>query len=220
MKKSRPLPETPSRWAELAEQEGVRDKPIHEEKLSSASKITRRQYMLLRVLWKNLPPKKLDYRRLDLEKWINLARKMLNSYYSWGIYLDSFGGKLKEGNFFLVKKSQGDAANVKSEEVSNEVIFSPISKHTRQQSRERRKQLDQTPTKSTSVSLGRLSLEDQPNLPVTPTEDSEEEASDPEPMSTGHSLGPEEARREDYPKVDDEQIVNLATVNFLKALTD
>ncbi|PLB55280.1 hypothetical protein P170DRAFT_505893 [Aspergillus steynii IBT 23096] len=210
MDSGRKLPENPARWTEWAEEEDVRGKPIHEEKLSSASKITLRQYLLLRVLWTG-PFKKLDYQWLDLERWMKQAEEMLESHHSWKVYLDSFGGKPGEGNFFLVTTSQADAANVKSEEISQDVMFSPISKHTRQKSRERREQ-NQTPTKSISSSIGRLALYDKSTAPATPIVDDEDEtSSEPEPMSTGYSLGPKEIRHEMYPKLEDEQIVNIAT---------
>ncbi|RDH37517.1 hypothetical protein BDQ94DRAFT_157058 [Aspergillus welwitschiae] len=217
------VPATATKWAELAEKEGVLNTHIHKETLSSASKIKLRQYLLLRVLRKDSHRSKLNPRRLGLEPWMSQAKEMLQSYPSWNIYRESFRGKLEEGNFFLVKYSQIEAAKVKSNEISNNVMFSPVSKHTRQSTRERREKPNSTPTRSNLPSLEQLSIFDETTAtgPVTPgTEGNDDDFPEPASISTGGSLGPEELLREMYPPVDDEQIVNVALVSFLQALTD
>ncbi|GFN12324.1 hypothetical protein AtubIFM54640_010071 [Aspergillus tubingensis] len=221
------VPANPAKWAELAEKEGILNQLIHEEKLFSASKITLRQYLLLRVLRKKSHRTKLNPKQLGLEPWMNQAKDMLQSYPSWNTYRESFKGKHKEGNFFLVQSSQAEAAKVKSNEVSNSVMFSPVSKHTRQRTRERerkeRREPYTSPTKSNQPSLEQLTLEENTTAtePVTPGNDEDDDIfTGPPSISTGGSLGPEELLRETYPPVDDEQIVNVALVNFLQALTD
>ncbi|PYH67311.1 uncharacterized protein BO88DRAFT_391735 [Aspergillus vadensis CBS 113365] len=221
------VPATAAEWAVLAKKNGVLNKLIHAEELDSASKIKLRQYLLLRILRKRSQRTKLDPKRLGLEPWMNQAKGMLQSYPSWNIYRESFRGKLEEGNFFLVKNSQAEAAKVKSNEISNNVIFSPVSKRTRQNTRKRREEHTPeehaTPTRSNLPSVETLTLNDDTTskAPVTPgNEEDEDIFPEPPSVSTGGSLGPEELLREMYPAVDDEQIVNVALVNFLQALTD
>ncbi|KAL3248313.1 hypothetical protein ABHI18_012098 [Aspergillus niger] len=222
-KSQKDVPVTATKWAELAEKEGVLNQVIHEEELDCASKITLRQYLLLRVLRKRSYRSKLDPNRLGLGPWMNQAKNMLRSYPSWNTYRKSFRDKLEEGNFFLVKTSQAEAAKVKSNEISNNVMFSPVSKHTRQKTRERREEPYTTPSRSNLPSLKALTLDDDTTAtgPVTPVSKEEDDIfPDPASISTQGSLGPEELLREMYPSVDDEQIVNVALVNFLQALTN
>ncbi|GKZ30561.1 hypothetical protein AbraIFM66950_009572 [Aspergillus brasiliensis] len=214
-KKPKNVPATASRWAELAEEEEVLNRPIHEEEeLSSASKITLRQYLLLRVLRKRLRRTQLDPQRLCLAPWMNQAKDMLRSYPSWNTYCESFRGKPGEGNFFLVKISQEEAAKAESTGISKDILFSPVSNRTRQRTRERREE-HMTPTPS----LETLTLNDDTPAtgPITPGAKKDGEFFS---KSTGGSLGPEELLRDMYPTIDDEQIVNVALLNFLQAHTD
>ncbi|OJJ69020.1 hypothetical protein ASPBRDRAFT_658316 [Aspergillus brasiliensis CBS 101740] len=220
-KKTKDVPATASVWAGLAKKEKVLDQPIHEEgELFSASKITLRQYLLLRVLRKRSRRTQLDPQRLCLAPWMNQAKDMLRSYPSWNTYCESFRGKAGEGNFFLVKTSQEEAAKVKSTGISKDILFSPVSNRTRQRTRERRREEHMTPTnKSNPPSLETLTLNDDipATGPVTPGAKKDDELIS---NSTGGSLGPKELLREMYPTIDDEQIVNVALLNFLQALTD
>lgn len=92
-KSQKDVPATATKWAELAEKEGVLNQVIHEEELDCASKITLRQYLLLRVLRKRSYRSKLDPNWLSLEPWMNQAKNMLRSYPSWNTYRKSFQGQ-------------------------------------------------------------------------------------------------------------------------------
>lgn len=114
---------------------------------------------------------------------------------------------MDEGNFFLAKVSQLEAAKVESDEISDDVIMSPVSNRTRQQILKKREEQNQTPTKSSSISLEGLTLDDR--TPFTP-DNLEEDDPFKDPASlTAESLGPREIRNEMYPKIDDEQVVTL-----------
>ncbi|GAQ40819.1 hypothetical protein AtubIFM55763_006893 [Aspergillus tubingensis] len=220
------VPATAAQWVEMAKKKGVLNQSIYEEELFCASKITLRQYLLLRVLRKRSYRTKLDPKRLGLEPWMDRAKDMLRSYPSWNTYRESFRGNPKEGNFFLVKNSQAEAAKVKSDEVSAKVIFSPVAKRTRQSTRERREQREQphtTPSRLNPSSFEKLTINDDTTAaaPATPANEGNHDVfSEPASASTGGSLGPEEIMNEMYPPVDDEQIVNVALVNLLQAITD
>ncbi|GKZ44886.1 hypothetical protein AbraIFM66951_007214 [Aspergillus brasiliensis] len=146
---------------------------------------------------------------------MNQAKDMLRSYPSWNTHRENFRGNPEERNFLLVKNSQEEAAKVKSNGISKDILFSPVSNRTRQRTRERRREEHMTPTPS----LETLTLNDDipATGPVTPGTKKDGEFFS---NSTGGSLGPEELLRDMYPTIDDEQIVNVALLNFLQALTD
>ncbi|KAH8427954.1 uncharacterized protein LDX57_005660 [Aspergillus melleus] len=205
------LPSTPKNWETMVAAAGISDKQIHDEQLPSASKMKLRHCLLLRVLWKPVKLSSFTPKQFDLDEWMKPARDMLNSYHSWKVYLKSFTGRkpMGEGNFFLAKISQLEAAKVESDEISDDVIMSPVSNRTRQQILKKREEQNQTPTKSSSISLEGLTLDDR--TPFTPDNLEEDDPfKDPAPL-TAESLGPREIRNKMYPKIDDEQVVNVAT---------
>lgn len=86
------------------------------------------------------------------KKFIDEANHTLREYDSWKIYCDRFEDgrerNQKEGNFFLAKLYQNNAAKVESKEVSESIISSPAN-HTRSRAQRRAliEELDQSPTK-------------------------------------------------------------------------
>ncbi|GES66237.1 hypothetical protein BO78DRAFT_412610 [Aspergillus terreus] len=145
---------------------------------------------------------------------------MLKNYRSWQVYRQSFGTSSGEGNFFLAKSFQLDAAMVQSSSADTEVTISPIAKRTRAKLKERRPAPDLTPTKSARVAMERLQISDDlDDVPLTPglEQDSPLEGSTP-PLD--QVSGGSEAFWETHSNTEDEQIVNTALVNFLKAIVE
>ncbi|KAI9039976.1 uncharacterized protein KD926_008666 [Aspergillus affinis] len=198
------LPSAPQNWKNMVAAARISDKQIHDEQLPSASKMKLRHFLLLRVLWKPVKLSSFSPKRFDLDTWMGPARDMLNSYHSWQVYLESFRGTKPtgEGKFFLAKISQLEAAKVESDEISDD---------------RRREEQNKAPTKSSSIPLEGLTPNDL--TPSTPEDLEEDDPFKSRTPLTAESLGPREIRNEMYPKIDDEQVVNVATLNFLKAIT-
>ncbi|PYI12398.1 hypothetical protein BO78DRAFT_412610 [Aspergillus sclerotiicarbonarius CBS 121057] len=207
------IPHSETKWREMITAEGLADSSIHTEQLASASKFEFRHFLLLRVLWKSIPGRVFDPKQFDLADWIAPAKEI-------------FGGQIKEGNFFLAKLFQLEAASIQSKEADIDIYLSPVSSRTRQKLQQKDQPQEgnpgphATPTKSNWVGgvvsphvdeevlddIKHLNLDDSSWLDQT------------SPF-TNDSPGPEELLSEMYPRSKDEQIVNTALVNFLKALT-
>lgn len=213
------IPHSSTRWGRIAAQEGVAGKSIHDVELDSASKIQLPQFLLLRVLWKEIDLKYFRSDRFGLGQWMEKAIRMLEDYDSWKEYRNKFDDTRVEGNFFLAKLFQIEAATARGTDDEVDVIASPISKRTRTKTQQNLDPLA-TPSKSNQPALDqRVLIEGIEGLSLPPSERRLAESPDCEPPSTGRSHGPPELWHEMYPKSEDEQIVNAALVNFLKAIT-
>lgn len=96
-------------------------------------------------------------------------KDMLKNYRSWQVYRHSFGTNSGEGNFFLAKSFQLDAAMVQGSSADTEVTISPIAKRTRAKLKERRPAPDVTPTKSARVAMERSQISDDlDDVPLIP----------------------------------------------------
>ncbi|PYH89305.1 hypothetical protein BO71DRAFT_423098 [Aspergillus ellipticus CBS 707.79] len=183
---------------------------IHSTTLNSASGITEKQYLLLRVLWIAAPGQQFNSDRFGLGPWKQQADKLLATYRSWDSYHRTFAGStILEGTFALAKRYQAQAAASREEMFRSQVTFTPVAQRTRHkmsslEQRMRQVQLE-TPTKSTG------------RPPTTPgTEDVDDTDEEETPF---RSPGPQEIMDLMYPPTKDEQIVNTALVDFLNALT-
>ncbi|PGH02101.1 hypothetical protein AJ79_07738 [Helicocarpus griseus UAMH5409] len=126
-----------------------------------------------------------------------------------------------EGNFFLVKNFQEEASRVETDNpVDDDIIITP-SKHNHKKELERRRQVMQTPTKSTTSPFQTFNLDDYDNMnPITPIMTlADLSLFDPSPSSAGLSDESDETYGEKAHGAEDEQTVNAAIVIFLKALT-
>ncbi|KAL1852194.1 hypothetical protein Plec18170_005919 [Paecilomyces lecythidis] len=147
------VPTTRGIWEKEVSREGLTGSSIHEVELQSASNIQYGQYLMLRVLWKDTAPKKIDLKALELDHWTKLAKERLKDYDSWNRYCQNFGNEhIQEGTFSLVTYYQRQAFKTEiKEDIRPQVIFSPVANRTRAKQREfmesmRKLQL-QTPTK-------------------------------------------------------------------------
>ncbi|OJJ85315.1 uncharacterized protein ASPGLDRAFT_81751 [Aspergillus glaucus CBS 516.65] len=184
-------------------------------------------------MYDHLDPKKFG---LD-QKFIDEANHTLREYDSWKIYCDSFEDgrerNQKEGNFFLAKLYQDNAAKVESKEVSESIISSPAN-HTRSRAQRRAliEELDQSPTKlkadanaSKSLPTGSngvkkllaLKLKDAREPPNGPDELPKTPSPTDSPISYqwGSPDSPAWIPNETFPKSIDEQIVNTALAAWI-----
>lgn len=216
-------PRVPYEWKKMAEEKGITSLSIHNEELPSASKIKLRQFLLLRVLWKEIQPAGFKPSKFGLDRYIQQAKKMLKGYRSWNSYCASFdSSEREEGNFFLAKLFQEDTKKVESNDVGANIFISPISKRTRGKTREKDGAKDtsddpySTPTKSSWTDrIENLHLVDESQM----IEDfSGDNLWSPWNMVKKDTPGSQEWN-DTTPKSQDEQIVNTALINFLKAIT-
>ncbi|KAL2817284.1 hypothetical protein BDW59DRAFT_175528 [Aspergillus cavernicola] len=196
------LPESIDEWTVAVAHENLTSVSIHDMSLVSASKFGLSEFLPLRVIWRAVESTKFKGGDYELDHWMDDAKKYLKTYPSWSVYQQSFrlNKQPGEGNFYLAKLFQMDAAAVQSKEITNNVVFSPIK--TRSMMKAAHDHYA-TPTKSR-------------NLAGDPASDSSIFQDIP---STRGSRGPEELWKQLYPKAEDEQIVNTALVNFLRAIT-
>lgn len=216
-------PRTPYEWKKMAEEKGITSLSIHNEELPSASKIKLRHFLLLRVLWKEIQPADFEPSKFGLDRYIQQAGKLLKGYRSWNLYCTSFdSSETEEGNFFLAKLFQEHTEKVESNDVGANIFISPISKRTRGETREKGGAKNTgddpyaTPTKSSWTDrMENLRLDDESQMIEDFLGDSLWSTWN---MIKRDTPGSQELN-ETKPKSQDEQIVNTALVNFLKAIT-
>ena len=147
---------------------------------------------------------------------ITKADEKLGSYGSWKSYHESFTRqKPKEGNFFLAKLFQDQTMEIKSDGVSSSI--SRKETHSMTQGEENRKEPPQTPTKSGGMITGEAAFATIEGA-VRSVEGRETFFTPSMPGSNVSSeYTPDD---EQYTMTIDEQIVNTALLNFLKAITE
>jgi hypothetical protein len=212
------LPETEDEWLDKTRSSGLSEQStiFDLEKCKSGSKIDKKQFLLLRVLWKqDIPISKFKSQR---KKWIDdscfwKAQILFKKMPSFKLYLDSFDSRdlvpfPDLGTFSLVRFYQ---LSVKSTQFNETVSakFSPIAKRTRfalAQSNELRDELNASPTPG--VELEAAYDDDSPTSDIDMSKltlEALSEISDWDPLSSAPT--------------EDEQIVNTALVDFLNAAT-
>src|SRR5436190_20256467 len=89
--KVEPWPNTKENWVKALRQAGIHNQSIHTfTPMRSASKITREQYLLLRVLWPSLEQiSHFDPEKFDLGKTYKDACRFLNQFSPFLHYLES-----------------------------------------------------------------------------------------------------------------------------------
>lgn len=192
---------------------------MHDQAFNSASKFTWKSFLTLRVLRKHVKPDAFDFRTVGLgQDLIDKAGEKLRNYNSWGSYGESFeeGQKAKEGNFFLAKLFQDQTTEIRSNEVSSSI--SPKKTRSMTRKEQNRQEPPQTPTKSGGIVTGEAALNEIDNA-IRISEGGSGEAFVTPPIP-GSNVSSEYMPDDQYTKTIDEQIVNTALINFLRAITE
>ncbi|KAJ5081461.1 hypothetical protein NUU61_009725 [Penicillium alfredii] len=212
------LPSKEAEWHHRVAEFQLTGETIHNAKLKSASTIDETQYLLLRVLWIESAAFQLDLNRFELADWKKKADSLLGGFASWHNYRQSFSGTpidIPEGTFAVARKYQLQAAQATDKILRPSVELSP--RQTRSMTARLARQLAQahleTPTKSTGNP--KYPRDDDSEI----DEDSGDEEEEEEEETPFYSPGAGEIRTLMYPQTKDEQIVNIALVDFLNALT-
>ncbi|KAI9367111.1 hypothetical protein BJX61DRAFT_538326 [Aspergillus egyptiacus] len=207
------LPDSIPKWQAAVAREGLTGISIHGRTLDSASKFQLPEFLLLRIIYAKYSAKQLNAVKFGLEEWVKLAETKLNNFDDWTEYLHSFGDDLPKGRFFLARLFQGDTMTVKSEEVDDEVRFSPIVTRSKKST---------TPNIPADSPLKSRSKETEPSLlpigdlSLESRESSPEESISPSPRTPRWAEPPEAC-----PSTAclDENTVNTALGNLLRAIT-
>jgi len=228
------LPATPSKWRKQIAKAGLQGQSIFDlDAYNSGSDITHDQFLLLRVLWLKKDQHEFSENVLD---WIpdqnfKKAKQLLSCMGSWHKYLDSFNQTAAElheqmlpdlGTFSLVRDSQCEVERIDKDNSTESSKFTPIAHRVRdRRALQNRQQDPSTPTpaqrfsdltpealKDADDELNKLDLNDTPSLPESSATIKSDVLS---PFSPAAAAS--------FPPTKDEQIVNLALVLFLKAVT-
>lgn len=217
-------PATDDDWKRQMERDGLTGQTIHGQIFPSASKFTRKDFLTMRILRQPVKPDNFNFENFGLgQDLIRDAKKRLSRYKSWESYRNSFrkGKHPEEGSLFLVKLCQNETKGAETSEISSSISPKKTRSVTQQEETEKAGHRPQTPTTSSGMITGQeayrqisehiqwseeLSAEE---VPLSPS------SKDSSPLSEYISS---EARRSR--KTADEQIVNAALLNFLKAITE
>jgi hypothetical protein len=232
------LPATAAEWRKQIERAGLQGKSIFDlDTYDSGSKITHKQFLLLRVIW--VKEGQSVFSRTH-QNWIptheyNEAKRLLKASPCWQRYLASFertavdlrGKEFPDlGTFSLVREGQCEVERIAhSEDPSESLKFSPVAHRTRSRTAlENRAQEPSTPTPKParpapvtpknfmkSVDLPEAGSSDTPFPPESST------AKKSDILSPWSPVSPEAAVY--LTATPDEQIVNMALILFLKAAT-
>ena len=202
--KSSDFPRTPAEWEKA--QKNLKVPNFHAlSKLDSGSEIARPQFLLLRALWDVQKQYLFKIEEWLQEEYVQRAVSFLAECQDWNSYLGSFNRGIKFeqrpfpslGDFTLVKYSQFEADTVQEKNSSENVLW--LQPKTRSMTAREKAQKEgemATPSKVRADQKQYL----------------------PQGMSPWSA-----ARKADqkvlYPPTEDEQIVNVALLNFLTVLT-
>lgn len=241
--KAEPLPSTKENWVKATRQAGIHNQTIHTfTPMRSASKITREQYLLLRVLWPPLKPiNHFDPEKFDLGKSYKDASRFLDQFSPFLHYLESVenarpiapfqsNDTMDLGIFDLPRHYQLEVENTDESNISQKVVVTPTSSHAQTpasrapraspialHTRKKGRQLDTlTSCLSPPSALARISEQDLDVMIDTGKNPKAiiHSTSSLSPMSPAGS-----ADSAMFPPTVGEQIVNNALVLFLQALT-
>ncbi|KAJ5431726.1 hypothetical protein N7445_008224 [Penicillium cf. griseofulvum] len=216
-------PKNDRQWEDRVEEYDLQKTTIHSTDFASASKFDYKQFLLLRVLWKEhktVPVIPI----VGMEKWVALAKEKLDGYEFWSTYCHSYQTKHEslEGTFAVARYYQCQVATTEPK-AEPKAFHTPISSRTR--------------GAVNQVGKGMAGLRLEP--PVTPTRKglrpshgtplmsyqtddmSLDEESSPSPSpSPMKFISPITRELENilYPPTKDEQTVNTALIVFLNAL--
>lgn len=210
-------PKDKRQWAKHMEAQGLTGQTMHGQAFNSASKFTWKSFLTLRILRQPVKPRYFNFDTVGLDQGlIAKADERLRSYGSWKSYRESFARqKPKEGNFFLAKLFQDQTMTIKSDGVSSSISRRETRSMT--QGEEDRQEPPQTPTKSGGMITGEAAFATIEGA-VRSVEGGEAFFTPSIPGSNVSSeYTPDD---EQYTMTIDEQIVNTALLNFLKAITE
>lgn len=117
------LPSSVSEWKKAAESEGLVGVGINDEHFVRARRLSYRQFLPLRIIWKDISAASFDPKMFDLDEWMGRAADVLKDYQSWHTYNRSFHGRPAEGNFALASVFQAQARRIRSENFGDKVVF-------------------------------------------------------------------------------------------------
>ncbi|RAL00861.1 uncharacterized protein BO80DRAFT_425257 [Aspergillus ibericus CBS 121593] len=214
------IPSNQEEWENFVKRRNLKGKTVHAAELASGSKIGYDQYLLLRVLW-------VDHRSNlslpeEISKLLPKAAEMLAGCESWKKYRGSFGKtENPEGSFAVARHYQQMAADSR-EKIRPNSFDTPVARRTRSHYSKGAPDistLQLNPPKTPPGKQTKL-----PETPVLSTSDDDWIADDDEsspqvsPITPATQV-PEELQKMMYPPTKDEQIMNIALVIFLNALT-
>ncbi|KAI8948014.1 hypothetical protein F4801DRAFT_604970 [Xylaria longipes] len=223
------LPITAIEWRKCAKEKNIERVSIHDEEsfekgFDSASVISFHQYLLLRAIYPDTQDPKKIYDRRYRRTWIeassfDTAVRCLDTQQAWKLYLKSVKLKRKTqasakslGIFSLVRYYQLEVVKIDGQDSSSmlpKIDISPPSPQTQQQ-----QQQPVTPTRPHHIGhriFSRLSLE-------SPAEPSPATSTPERPENLSPHI-PENDKASNDRVVCDEQIVNMALLLYLNALT-
>ncbi|KKZ63206.1 hypothetical protein EMCG_02411 [[Emmonsia] crescens] len=229
-------PKTPSDWLKSAKGYGVESTTIHDlEDFKSGSKIEEAQYLALRVLWRQADSFGFDPEEWDLDR--DLAKKHLDSQRNWSDYIQNLhsGQKCNPqlGTFDMLWHYQQTVTALAETGPQLEKVYSPISSRTRRGLQLKTSQPEATPSKvqdkiqetgSTPVSFtpSRTPQAFMNRLirGMAEMDTSEYEPPSPTPTRTPYSVASrgDSGEHNQFPPVDDEQIVNTALILLLQGV--
>lgn len=202
----------------MAGQQKLAGQTMHDHAFKSASKFTLTDFLTLRILWKSVDPKEFDYDKFGLDlTLVKDAENKLSGYRSWEEYRKSFQEKKpREGSFFLAKLFQDQAAEILTDEISCSISPRKTRSMTKTPHDE-----PQTPVKSSGLITGEAAFSAIGESLYQPEEGSGSRIPLWTPSTKGSVLSAEYTPDDLLlAKTINEQIVNTALVNFLKAITE
>ncbi|KAK2793826.1 hypothetical protein FQN50_009973 [Emmonsiellopsis sp. PD_5] len=211
---STPVPDSPREWQAQVDLLGLSTQTIHSIQLKSASRGSREQFLLLRVLWKDHTSSEF-LRFFNLNQWLPVAKDKLGNLSSWRKYYQSFTSPIPEGTFAPARHYQLEVSKTEQRDFGSGVVFTPKVHLTR--SRTQAAQLPIRQPDFTSTTPLR-----KPNQAFeTPCVDDEADTSplgfSASPPSHWSTINPDDEFM--YPPTKDEQIVNTALLVFLDSIT-
>ncbi|OJJ47989.1 hypothetical protein ASPZODRAFT_131631 [Penicilliopsis zonata CBS 506.65] len=211
---STPVPDTLEEWQAQVDLLGLSTKTIHDIQLKSASRVSREQFLLLRVLWEDGDSSKF-LQFFDLSQWLPAAKEKLGNLSSWRRYCQSFTSPIPEGTFAAARHYQLEASKTEQVDFGGGVVFSPKVHMTRSRTQLQPpiRQPDftsTTPPRQLDQAFETPGIDYEPgssplDLPMS------------SPPSHWSTISPDDEFM--YPPTKDEQITNTALLVFLDSIT-
>ncbi|RAK98449.1 uncharacterized protein BO80DRAFT_361507 [Aspergillus ibericus CBS 121593] len=207
------IPDSFKDWQDEVNLLGLGTQTIHNIQLKSASRVSREQFLMLRVLWKEHTSSEfLHY--VNLNQWLPVAKQMLEGLSSWEKYRQSFSSSIQEGTFAPARHYQLQVSQTEQDDFGGGVVFTPKIHMTRSRTQAaqlpiRQPDFTTTPPRQTNPAFETPRIDDEPDIsPRT---------SSPSPPSRWSTIKPGDEFM--YPPTKDEQIVNTALLVFLDSIT-
>ncbi|KIX02801.1 uncharacterized protein Z518_08744 [Rhinocladiella mackenziei CBS 650.93] len=224
------LPKTPDKWEKQAKRhKSVGGSIFDLDHFASASKITYEQFLHLRVLWTGKRAK--DFADEDTRRtWLRdehyfEAIHLLASFPPWKLYLDSLESPLdlqiafpNLGTFSLVRYLQVKLTKYPENE-NFTPKFSPIAHRTRSKFSDMLRTAAKSPSRVVARNLFSTPVRNRLNSLPLSSDSLPSVAEQSARTDIPDSVPPISKDTKNQPSADDEQIVNVALVHFLNAVT-